>query len=192
MRIITGRFRGHVLQAPKTQDTRPTTDANREALFNLLDHSLHHSYTRCLDLFAGTGALSFESLSRGAQSAVLIDQSRAALESIETNSRKLKLEPQELCTIQSSNPKDWSQLIQKKAPAFFPFDTIFCDPPYQKGLVELSICALEKNADTLYAPDALLIVETDNKETVNLSSTQWKCIKERAKGRTQLLFYKRA
>lgn len=156
MRIIGGRFKGTRLAAPGAQGggkahLRPTSDRVRESLFNLLEHGDYPDLdgARVLDLFAGTGALGFEALSRGASRAVFIDDGAAARGLIRQNIETLGVIGQ---------TKLWRRDATRLGPCRGePFDMIFADPPYGKGLgARALVSALEGG---WVAPGAVIIVE---------------------------------
>jgi 16S rRNA (guanine966-N2)-methyltransferase len=125
VRIIAGRFRGRPLQAPAGQATRPTADRVREALFSMLASRLgSFEGLRVADLYAGSGALAFEALSRGAARAVLVENDRAALDAINANAAKLGA----IASI------ELRAMSAARLPRQAPFDLVFADPPYEKGL----------------------------------------------------------
>ena len=128
MRVVAGKIKGHRLRVPKGRDLRPTASRVKEALFNILPHDL--AGLRVLDLFAGTGNLSIEALSRGAAQAVLVDASRKAAVAIRENLRALAL---------SNSCEVWIAPVLKAVRALArrgeKFDLIFLDPPYEKGWV---------------------------------------------------------
>ena len=124
MRIISGDARGRTLVAPAGQKTRPTQDYVRESLFNILQFQV--SGARVLDLFAGTGALALESISRGAAGAVLVDSDRAACEAIRKNIRSVQCG--ETCRLIQ---RDYRQAIEEMAETGECFDLVFLDPPYR-------------------------------------------------------------
>ena len=137
MRIVAGKFRGAAIEAPKGLVTRPTSDRVRQALFNVLEHGparLDFDGARVLDLFAGSGALGLEALSRGARFATFIEDSAAARAAIRRNVEALGL---------TGVTKIWRRDATKLGPAqtLAPFDLIFCDPPYGKGLGEKALAA---------------------------------------------------
>ena len=124
MRIVAGRFKGHGLAGPKGASVRPTSDRLRETLFNILTHS-YDAITedaRVLDLFAGTGALALEALSRGARFALLVDEGAEARAIIRTNIEALGL---------TGATRVFRRDATKLGPAgpIEPFDLVFCDPP---------------------------------------------------------------
>ena len=134
MHIIAGQRRGAQLFAPKGMDTRPTQAKVKESLFNIIQAYVPEA--RVLDLFAGSGNLALEALSRGAQHAVMVDMDREAAACIRKNVDKLRFED---CT--SLYKCDWRQAIaQMKAQGVEPFDLVFLDPPYR--MLELNeMCA---------------------------------------------------
>lgn len=121
MRIIAGQARGIPLKTP-THNTRPTTDRVREAIFSMLGESVEGA--RVLDLFAGSGSLGLEALSRGAVSALFVDQQRQAVEVIRENLTKSRL------TGAHVRQGDVFKVLDDLAEAHFEFDLVFADPPY--------------------------------------------------------------
>jgi 16S rRNA (guanine966-N2)-methyltransferase len=133
LRIIAGQWRGRVLRAPVASATRPTSDRTREALFSMLASRLgSFEELRVADLFAGTGALGFEALSRGAASCVFVEQDRAALAALKANAQMLGA---------AADIRAQSALSALPGP----FDLVLVDPPYDSGLGQQ---ALAKLADT--------------------------------------------
>jgi 16S rRNA (guanine966-N2)-methyltransferase len=137
MRIVAGKFRGARIEAPKGLATRPTSDRVREALFNVLTHGaprLELEGVRVLDLFAGSGALGLEGVSRGARFSLFIEESAEARAAIRRNVEALGL---------TSATKIWRRDATRlgEAGTLQPFDLIFCDPPYGKGLGERALAA---------------------------------------------------
>ncbi|MCI5221662.1 MAG: 16S rRNA (guanine(966)-N(2))-methyltransferase RsmD [Candidatus Electrothrix sp. AR4] len=157
MRITGGLSKGHTLISPKSgcRFIRPTSDRVREALFNILAQAI--SGSTVLDLYAGTGALGIEALSRGAAEAVFIDQSRQALELIHSNlSTCFPTAKASLLQLNLSQ-RDSLQRLKKRIPSGQLFDLIFLDPPYEKKLAEKSLRMVEKGA--LVQRDGLVIAE---------------------------------
>lgn len=149
MRIIAGEARGRRLFAPEGSDTRPTADRVRESLFNILSSRVVDA--RVLDLFAGSGALALESISRGASYAVLNDKSRAAARVIERNVALMRAESRTrvLC-------RDWRAALDQLAGERF--SLIFLDPPYRMADVYGQVAEALRTNDMLTS-DALLIME---------------------------------
>jgi 16S rRNA (guanine966-N2)-methyltransferase len=152
MRIIAGEHRGRALVAPEGQATRPTSDKTRQALFNVLEHAAwapRLSGARVLDVFAGSGGLGLEALSRGAESALFIDNDSAAVMAVTRNLATLRL---------GGAGKvlrlDARRLGANPAP---PNDLVFLDPPYARGLCEPALSGLADGG--WLAPGALAVVE---------------------------------
>src|SRR4051812_31387277 len=152
MRIIGGRFRGRALATPKSQAIRPTADRLREALFNILVHGYGDPITgaRVLDLFAGTGALGLEAMSRGAAFALFIDDAAEARALLRENVAALGLGG-----VVRIFRRDAAGLGADDSIA--PFSLAFLDPPYGQGLAEKALTAARGSG--WFAPDALVIVE---------------------------------
>lgn len=149
MRIIAGEMRSRTILAPKGTDTRPTLDRTRESLFNILAAECPES--RVLDLYAGSGALALEALSRGAQSAVLCDCSREAARVIRQNIASLKLEDRARFLFMQD-----LQAVAMLGREGAKFDLVFLDPPYR--LDTAPACKVLAEARVLL-PDALVVIE---------------------------------
>ena len=191
MRIVGGKWGGRILTAPKGSHTRPTADGQREALFNILEHGLGHSPQKVLDFFAGTGALGIEALSRGAESIVFIENNLKTIESIKKNCAALGISDSHQVLINAPRLERSVDLLKKLPGAFLPFDTIFCDPPYGKGLIEKALTLLEAHANALFSSETVLVAETAKEEHPPQLPEAWHIIKDREKGATRLLFYHR-
>lgn len=150
MRIIAGSARGRTLVAPKGQQTRPTQDYVRESLFNIIQRDVPDASV--LDLFAGTGALALEALSRGAQKAVLADSSRQAIDCIRRNVETVG-------TVDRATviPGDWNAVLQKLAEQGELFDLVFLDPPYR--LTQYAEITGQLQSRNLLREGALLVIE---------------------------------
>jgi 16S rRNA (guanine966-N2)-methyltransferase len=152
MRIVGGRLRGRALAAPKSQAIRPTADRLREALFNILVHAYDDPVTgaRVLDLFAGTGALGLEALSRGAAFALFIDDGAEARALLRENVAALglggvtRIFRRDACKLGPAHPIE-------------PFSLAFLDPPYGRGLAEAALASAR--AGGWLTPAALIVVE---------------------------------
>lgn len=150
MRVIAGSARRLPLKTVPGMDTRPTTDRVKETLFNILSPELPGR--RFLDLFAGTGQMGIEAASRGAKSAVFVENNKKAAACIEENIRFTKLGGQ--CTVLVQD----ASLAISRMEGQEPFDVIFMDPPYGKGLEQTALQALAKSS--LVTEDTLIVVET--------------------------------
>lgn len=172
MRIITGTAKGCSLKTPKGMNTRPTSDRVKESLFSILGSDVGGSV---LDLFAGTGALGLEALSRGADSCVFVDQATSDI--IRFNAERTHLSDR--CTILKGDV--FSQLkrldIQGRS-----FDMVFCDPPYHHGLAHRVLEYLEGSG--LLAPDALVIVEYGGDEEELPPTLRLRPVRDQRYGRT--------
>lgn len=152
MRIVGGRLRGRTLTGPKSQGIRPTSDRTRESIFNILAHAYGDpvSGARVLDLFAGTGALGLEALSRGAASALFVEDSAEGRGLIRTNIETMGLQGRAKIFRRDATSLGDAGTIQ-------PFDLVFADPPYGKGLAEKAIASAM--AGGWLKPSALVVVE---------------------------------
>jgi 16S rRNA (guanine966-N2)-methyltransferase len=152
MRIVGGRLRGRALVAPKSAAIRPTADRLRESLFNILTHAYGDPVTdaRVLDLFAGTGALGLEALSRGAAFALLVDDGAPARALMRDNVATLGL-------------GGTARIFRRDATALgevhplAPFGLVFLDPPYGQGLAQRALASAR--AGKWLLPEALIVVE---------------------------------
>lgn len=155
MRIIAGRFRGRALKAPAGLATRPTAERTREALFNILAHapwSPSLEGRRVLDLFAGSGALGLEALSRGAAFALFVETDAAARGALRDNIETLGLFGETRL-----HRRDATDLGVKPAGVGAPFDLVFLDPPYRQGLGEAATAGLDHGR--WIAPGAVIVFE---------------------------------
>lgn len=163
MRIITGSARGVKLTAPKGETTRPTSERAKEAIFSMLQFDLFDA--RVLDLFAGSGQMGLEALSRGAAHAVLCDRSREAADVIRANALKTRLATK--CDVFCS---DHTVLLRNLRHAQA-FDLVFLDPPYALGLIP---DALKRLVDYALLKDgAKVVCESASYEDVTFPSTDY-------------------
>jgi 16S rRNA (guanine966-N2)-methyltransferase len=180
MRIIGGRFKGHSLKAPTDHTIRPTSDRLRETLFNILAHAYDNptEEARVLDLFAGTGALGLEALSRGARFAQFVDDSaqgrgllRANIESLGV-AAQTKVFRRDATRMGHVHPHD-------------PFSLVFCDPPYNKGLGDKALTSAYEGG--WFAPKALIVLEESSKAELDLPAALTR-LETRDFGETQVIF----
>ena len=150
MRIIAGFARGRTIVAPKGQDTRPTQDHVRESLFNILQRDIPEASV--LDLFAGSGALGLEAISRGASEATLVDCAMDAIECIHHNVEMLHAESQ-VKVVKS----DWKAALSKLASEHRQYSLVFLDPPYKMTDTPAQ-CAMMADAHMLL-PGAVMVIE---------------------------------
>ena len=176
MRIIAGRFRGRPLQAPPGLQTRPTADRVREALFSMLASRLgSFEGLRVADLYAGSGALGLEALSRGAEHVSFVEKDSKAAAAIKANAAKLGVSEQVRILGGSALALPRSE----------PFDLVFADPPYAPGSGSAVVKAV---ADAGWlAPAGLLSVETDRREPVDPLAYEIETEREIGRARITLL-----
>ena len=190
MRITGGTARGHTLFSPKSGNRciRPTSDRTREALFNILAPEL--SGSTVLDLYAGTGTLGIEALSRGAKLSVFVDQARQALELIHANLNHCFSSPRaSLFQLNITRPDNFKRL-KKKLPPDLLFDLVFLDPPYEKTLAQKTLQMVEKAG--IVQNRGLVIVEERKDEQLPEKCGSLKLIDQRQYGETGLWFYRQA
>lgn len=175
-RIIAGRFKGRVLDAPRGDETRPTSDRVKESLFSILGADLSDLYV--IDIFAGTGSLGLEALSRGAKHAVLVEKEPAPLKSIRNNVDALGVRDQ--VTIIALN-------AMRVVPSLPKADLVFADPPY--ALKELDDFVASIFLSTVIRPGGLMVLETAAKRLVQTPMNAT-LSDERVYGETKLSFYR--
>ena len=180
MRIVGGRFKGRTLKAPATLAVRPTSDRLREAIFNILAHAYDDPLegARVIDLFAGTGALAIEAVSRGAAFALFVDDSTEGRALLRANTEMLGL-------------GGMTKIFRRDAtrlglmPPQPQFGLAFLDPPYGKGLAPLALASLRDGG--WLAPDALCIVE-ERGDVVLDAPEGFRMIEQREYGETRVGF----
>lgn len=170
VRIVAGRWRGRKINFPNVPNIRPTPDRVRETLFNWLAPYIVGA--NCLDAFAGSGALGFEALSRGAKSVTLIDQSAEVVSALKENAAILKAE--NIGIIQGRFPEILSVLKSQQ------FDIIFLDPPFKQNLIASSAQALIEN--NLLAKDALIYIEAEKELTTLPIPESWQILRSKIAG----------
>lgn len=186
MRIVAGAHRGRNIQAPKGSTTRPTTDRMRETIFNKL---LHASWApdiegaRVIDLFAGSGALGLEAISRGAAFALFVETAPAARGAIRVN-----VETMQLFGCTKLHRRDATDLGQKPEKVGAPFDIALLDPPYAKGLGEVALAKLVEGA--WVKDDAVAVLEESAR--VELGDIPgWQLVDSADAGETSVRFFVR-
>ncbi|MDO7833509.1 16S rRNA (guanine(966)-N(2))-methyltransferase RsmD [Sphingobium sp. HBC34] len=175
MRIISGQWRGRPLTAPKGDATRPTADRTRETLFSMLTSRIGSFEGLAVgDFFAGSGALGFEALSRGAASCLFVEQDKAAIDAIRANGDRLGIRPD----IRTGS-------VLALGPATRPLDLIFMDPPYESGAGQV---ALDKLARLGWTNGATWVsIETDRREDVAVKGFAIDTVRDVGKARITLL-----
>ena len=182
MRIISGSARGRSIVAPAGSKTRPTQDCVRESLFNIIRWDVQDA--RVLDLFAGTGALSLEAVSRGAQEAVLIDMDRDACNAIRKNMESTRLGEQ--CRL---IPRDYRQAMDALSREGAKFDVVFIDPPYKMENTG-EMCA--ELYDKGLLSDEFLIVVEHRRGLAPLLDLRFEAYDLRKYGDTEITFVRNA
>ncbi len=180
MRIVAGKFKGHTLATPKDQSIRPTSDRVREALFNILEHGVEGfaiEGARVLDLFAGTGALGLEALSRGAKYCLFIENAATARGVIRTNVEALHL---------TGITKVWRRDAGDLGPVgnIESFDLVFADPPYGQGLGENAL--REAHGNRWIKPGGIAVLEEHNDAALQIPEG-YEEIDRRTYGDTQVV-----
>ena len=185
MRIVAGQFKGRPIKAPKTDATRPTSDRARERLCNILAHAAWApdlEGARVIDLFAGSGALGLEAISRGAAFCLFVETAHAARGAIRENVDTLQLFG--ATRIHRRSATDLGDL---PAGLGAPFDIAFMDPPYRKGLIAPCLKALPNGG--WLAPGALIVAETAEDEVLDVDG--WTLLADRKIGAAQMWFLPR-
>ncbi len=178
MRIISGTARGSKLKAPKGLTTRPTADRIKESLFNILQP--HLSDKIVLDLFAGSGALGLEALSRGAQKAYFIDRDRDSLLAVKSNIEHTH--QQEKAVVCAGDVFQQLGVLKRKQ---VKCDLIFSDPPYHKGLTEQILLYLTEH--DLINVGGFLVLEMGQDEKLPEISHLWEIWRSRNYGKTTVI-----
>ena len=180
MRVVSGKVRGLQLKTIESESTRPTKDMVKEALFSILMFKTPDSIF--LDLFAGSGAIGIEALSRGAEKAYFSDSNIECIKVIKDNLKKARLED-EAVVFHGDYLKMLDEIKEVK------FDIIFIDPPYSRGL---GIKAIERiSSYNLLKIDGVLVFETDEIEEVPDTIGMYERFNYKKYGRNVLNFYKR-
>jgi len=179
VRIIGGKFKGRKLRSVRGTRTRPTAERTREAIFNIIAFQVHD--VNVLDLFAGTGALGIEALSRGAQSAVFIDISNPSLSILRENLAGLSVES-------STRVIRWDLAANLNCLLSMPraFDLVFMDPPYNKNLIKPALDHLHTSQSL--DSDARVIVEHSQREPVDPDPLLFDIVDHRKYGKTLVSF----
>src|SRR5688572_22326235 len=183
MRIVAGRFKGRTLAAPGDAALRPTSDKVRQAIFNIIEHAAFASdFTlqdaRVIDLFAGTGALGLEALSRGAKFCLFVEEAAESRAIIRENVEALGL---------TGASKIWRRDATNLGAldTLAPFDLAFLDPPYRKGLIAPALKGLATGG--WLNPNALVIAEAAEDETMPIVDG-YEILDDRVYGDTRIAF----
>jgi 16S rRNA (guanine966-N2)-methyltransferase len=184
VRIIAGKAKGHALAAPKGRETRPTSDRIREAIFNVLAHgaaAMPLEGQRVLDLFAGTGAMGLEALSRGARFCLFVEDDPEARSVIRSNAEALGFTG--MCKIWRRDATRLGRCAPQP-----PFGLAFIDPPYDKSLSTAALLCLVEGE--WLCPSAVVMVEESSRATIAVPG-QLTLIEERVYGDTKVIFLRR-
>jgi 16S rRNA (guanine(966)-N(2))-methyltransferase RsmD len=187
MRIIGGRFRSRALLAPAGQQTRPTSDRLRETLMNVLTNGAKNRVlkARVADLYAGTGAVGLEALSRGAQSATFVEKSAGAMTTLEANCKRMDLGAEATCVRASV-----SAWLRRAAAGIAEFDLVFLDPPWEMHEEYVQTMGLlGGEAAKLLAADAWVIAEHRSKTALAERFGVLRCWRVIHQGDAALSFY---
>ena len=179
LRIIGGEWRGRKLRFPDAPNLRPTPDRVRETIFNWLAPMIQGA--RCLDLFAGSGALGLEALSRGAAFTSFIDNHKKATEALKSHLDLLKA-------------KDISEVLQMDGVKFLKeeaikYDLVFLDPPYHLGFMQKVIPLLEENG--WLTDNAMLYLEIEKRQSLPELPDNWKQLKDKSAGEVHYFLFRR-
>ena len=154
MRIVAGKFKSRIINAPLGDNTRPSSDKTRQAIFNVIAPYVYDA--NVLDIFSGSGALAFEAISRGAKKATLIDNNVDAIKCIKNNISTLKINEQ--CNVIYDDYKVIENLNES-------FDIILLDPPYKLNVIDEIIKIIEDNK--LLNENGIIVFESDQEHVIN-------------------------
>ncbi len=180
LRIIAGNLRGAKLQAPEGDNTRPTTDRIKTTMFDIIAFDI--SEEDVLDMFAGSGALGFECLSRGAKSATFLDIDKNAISVVQKNAEKLRVA--ENSTILNKNYEEFLKTTNKQ------FGLIFLDPPYSKGIHQKALQLISEN--NCLTDEGIIVLEISSDDNFgDLESLGFEVYKEKSFQRTTLFYIRK-
>lgn len=180
MRVITGSARGRRLKELEGMETRPTTDRVKEGMFNVLQFDIEGR--RVLDLFAGTGQLGIECLSRGASSAVFVDRRADAVKLIRENLKITELSDR--ARVVSGDSMEYLKSLREK------FDVILLDPPYEAGLLEPAIAHIAKF--DILAPHGIIVAEHPAGKVLPALSAPYRLHRTYRYGKIGMTLYRRS
>ncbi len=179
LRIVAGKWRSRLLDIADVAGLRPTSERIRETLFNWLAPGIHGK--RCLDLFAGTGALGLEALSRGAGEVVFVEMALRAVRTLEQNIETLDAEG---ATVLQQDATDFLGAAQQG-----PFDIVFLDPPFAEDVLG-ELCRLLEEQEVL-ADDALVYLEQDRAKEMAVLPDNWRVLKNKTAGNVRYMLARR-
>ncbi len=179
MRIISGTRKGRRLETLRGRTLRPTSDRVKESLFNILGREVEDKVI--IDLFAGTGNLGIEALSRGARKVIFVEKQRQAIRFIKKNLTQLGMETRsEILPMDAIRSID---ILQERRESF---DLILMDPPYGRGLIQRTLKKL--TAQNIYRKDSILIIEHTRREPLPDMMEGWDLVRQRRIGNTMISF----
>ncbi|CAK4070005.1 16S rRNA (guanine(966)-N(2))-methyltransferase RsmD [Vibrio sp. 16] len=178
VRIISGLWRGRKLPVHDAEGLRPTTDRVKETLFNWIAQDVPKA--KCLDLFAGSGGLSFESASRQAEHVTMVELNTAAFKQLKQNITALKA-----TNISAHNTDALSFLKQPGTP----HHVVFIDPPFRKGLLDETVALLEQN--NWLAEGAMIYIETEKELALESIPAHWQLYREKTAGQVCYRLFER-
>ena len=182
MRVISGNLKGRRLSSLKGQKLRPTSDRVKEAIFDILQDQIRGQ--KVLDLFAGTGALGIEALSRGAKWAVFVEESTRSLSALRRNLEECRLEDR--AEVLGREARAAIKILEARGDSF---ELIFLDPPYGKGLARRALETLSRSS--IVTPHTLVVAEHSLSEKLDFIPS-WQRVDERRYGSTQVSFFMKA
>lgn len=182
MRIVGGEFRGRALETPRSNDIRPTTDRTRESLFNILSHAYPEALdgARVLDLFAGTGAVGLEALSRGCRNALFVEMGAEGRGLLRTNIEAFGLTGRARVFRRDATDLGPAGTVE-------PFHFLFADPPYGKGLGEKALASAAKGN---WLVDGALAILEERADVVPVLQDGFTFVEDRLFGDTKMHFYR--
>jgi 16S rRNA (guanine(966)-N(2))-methyltransferase RsmD len=181
MRIIAGLAKGRKLLSPEGVGTRPTLDRVKENIFNIIQNDVYG--TKALDLFAGTGSLGLEAVSRGAKECYLIDKGDTTFKYLQQNVISLRFEDK--CKCLNMDSYEALNLFTKKG---IIFDLIFIDPPYSRNMISPAMEVIDKN--NLLVKDGLIVTKIDSSEEIYNGADRIALVDHRKYGNTTICLYR--
>ncbi|MBY8035988.1 16S rRNA (guanine(966)-N(2))-methyltransferase RsmD [Vibrio fluvialis] len=178
VRIISGLWRGRKLPVHDAEGLRPTTDRVKETLFNWLAQDIPHA--KCLDLFAGSGGLGFESASRQAEKVTMLEMNPQAFVQLKTNIAALKAS-----NIEAVNTDTLAYLKQPGQA----YDVVFIDPPFRQGLLQETVRLLEQNG--WLAANAMIYIESEKELPLTELPESWQLYREKLAGQVCYRLFER-
>ncbi|CCJ34550.1 16S rRNA (guanine(966)-N(2))-methyltransferase RsmD [Caloramator australicus] len=180
MRIITGEAKGRIIKAPEGMNTRPTLDRVKESVFNIISNKIYDAIV--LDMFAGSGNLGLEAISRGAKFCTFIEKDKSAYKVLKENIKNLNFEDRSKAYFGDS-----FKIIKNLSKENFKYDLIFLDPPYGRGMVQRAVEAISENR--IYNDNTFIISELDEKDDIPEIVGIFKNFRTEKYGRCKIIFW---